>query len=53
MGGIEGTTDWILILFFFRSVYYKCAVCHTEPRGSAFEISPPKAAFLNRLLYIK
>lgn len=25
MGGIEGITDWILILFSFRSVHYKCA----------------------------
>lgn len=26
---------------------------HTEPRGFAFELSPPKAAFLNRYLYMK
>lgn len=26
---------------------------HTEPRGFAFELSPPKAAFLNRYLYRK
>lgn len=25
MGGIEGITDWILILFSFKSVHYKCA----------------------------